>query len=266
MDVEHSKALVRFGNLKVTIEGAIDAANGTPDALAKDVEQLLETLIAERFNRMEFGLAASRIRARCKVDLHWMPVRKMLAKYIHRSYSTLDSMINAAVKAARLDDARLAALIGEGIDPTERKYDSLLDDLLGADFSGTVAEARDVVREALGKFRVLLKRVADERRLAKAAAELDNPSRIRRILKDRLRHIPSGKRNEAGLMIFREFANAFEAEFSESMLQFALGQAKAEVREGQNHRGTELTHDAPLGNRTPTGVAESGFDAISAAM
>jgi hypothetical protein len=175
-------------------------------------------------------------------------------------------MINAAVKAARLDDARLAALIGEGIDPTERKYDSLLDDLQGTAFSGTVAEARDVVREALGKFRVLLKRLANERRLAKAAAEMDNPSRIRRILKDRLRHIPSGKRNEAGLMIFREFANAFEAEFSESMLQFALGQAKAEVRQGQNHRGTEFTHDAPLGNRTPTGVAESGFDAISAAM
>jgi hypothetical protein len=67
-------------------------------------------------------------------------------------------------------------------------------------------------------------------------------------------------------MIFREFANAFEAEFSESMLQFALGQSKAEVRQGQNHRGTELTHDVPLGNRTPTGIAGSGFDAIAAAM
>lgn len=266
MDVEHSKALVRFGNLKVTIEGAIDAANGTSDGLSKDVEQLLATLTTERFNRLEFGLAASRIRARCKLELHWMPVGKILAQYIHRSYSTLDSMMNAAVKAAKLDAARLAALIGEGIDPTERKYDRLLDDLLRRAFSGTAVEARDVVREALGNFRLARKSDIDERRLAKAAVEMDNPSRIRRMLKDRLRHIPSGKRNEAGLVIFREFANAFEAEFSESMLLYVLGQAKAEARRGQNHSGTDLTHVSPLGNQNPTSIAESGFDTAPAAM
>ena len=92
MDVIHTKSLIKFGNLKMAIQGAIDAASGTIDGQTRDIEQLLLTLTAERFSRMEFGLAASKIRERCKADLHWMPVGRLLAKYIHRSYSNLDNL------------------------------------------------------------------------------------------------------------------------------------------------------------------------------
>jgi hypothetical protein len=182
MDVEQTKALVKFGNLKVTIEGAVDAANGTSEGLAKDLDQLHRALTAERLNRLELGLAALRIRSRCKIDLHWMPVGKVLAQYTHKSYSTLDNIMKAAAKAATLGEYRLAALIGEGIDPSERKYDHLLDDLLGTAFSGSPMEAREVVRQALARFRSARKQVADESRRDRAAAEQDSPSRMRRIV------------------------------------------------------------------------------------
>jgi hypothetical protein len=267
MDVEHTKALVKFGNLRVLVEGAVDAANGTSDGVTRDLEELIQTLIAERFSCLDFSLAASKIRERCKVGQNWMPVGKALAKYIHRSYSTLDSMMSAAAKAQKLGDYLLAALTGEGVDPTEKKYDSLLDDLLGAGFSGTVSEARDVVRQALARFHAARKRNADERRLTRIAAEQEDPSRMRRILKERLRNVPPSNRNDAGLAIFREFANAVQAEFSDSILQYLLGQAQSEISLRNNHRRyTEHTKNGSLGRPVPTTAPAPTFDSISAAM
>jgi len=122
MDVNDLKPLVEFGNLEFIIKGAVHAANGTTEGLEGDVDELKRALIAERFSYLTFCLAAIKIRVRCKVDQYWMPVGKALAaNYIHKSYSTLDNRMRAAAKAQKLGNFLLAALIGEGIDPTEKK-------------------------------------------------------------------------------------------------------------------------------------------------
>lgn len=254
MDLKQSKALVEFGNLETLIKRAVRAANGSTIGLERDFEELRRTLVAERFSNLDFCLAASRIRERCKVDRNWMAVGKALAKeIIHRSYSTLDNMMRAAVKAEKLGAFLLAALIDEGIDPTEQKYDSLLDDLSEAGFSGTVGDARDVVRQALVKFRTTRKAAADQSRLAKITAEQDSPTRMRRLLKDRLRGVPPSKRNDAGLTLFHDILTAFQAEFSVPFLQHLLTQAAAEISQRRDHRqNREDQHYASISNQPTT--------------
>jgi Arc/MetJ-type ribon-helix-helix transcriptional regulator len=249
MDIQHTKQLVEFGNLRSVAQEAILAANGTLGGMTQEIDRLLRSLTGECCNRMELGLAAFGVREKCKKELHWMPVRKALAKCIRKSKSTVDNIIKAAVKAKDLGDCLIAALVSEGIDPTEKKYDALIADLLKTHFSGTYPEACEVVKQALVRFRSARKKAAEVRRLAKAAAELKNPSRTRRMLRDRIRHVPSGKRSEAGLAIFREFANAFEAEFSESLLRYALEQVKADGHWSQNDYAVELTNNAQLADQ-----------------
>jgi hypothetical protein len=150
-----------------------------------------------------------------------------VAQHIHRSYSTLDHIINAAEKAATLGEFRLAALIEEVNDPTERKYDKVVDDLLGRDFSGSFADARNVVQQALDKFRAARKEAADKSKRNKAAAEKSNRFRMRQLIRARLRNAPPGRKDEIGSAIYREFAEAFEAEFPGSTLE--LSRRRAEV-------------------------------------
>jgi hypothetical protein len=195
-----------------------------------------------------------------------MPVRDALAKRIRKSKSTVDNIIKAAMKAKDLGDARLAALIGEGVDPTEGKYDSLIDDLLETPSSGTPSEAREAVQKALVKFRAARKRIADKSRKAKLAAEASQPSRMRRMIKDRLRHVPSRKRNEIGLAIYREFEEAFEAEFPDSRLEYLEGKRNAEVSLRQDLHYAEHARGASRNNQTPTTPSAPTLVSVSAAM
>lgn len=227
MDIEEIKRLVKIGNLKVIIESAVLAASGTLEGLAKDIDLLLRALTGLQLNRLDFGLAAAKIRLRCKSEQNWMPVGRFVAQHIHRSYSTLDHIINAAEKAATLGEFRLAALIEEVNDPTERKYDKVVDDLLGRDFSGSFADARNVVQQALDKFRAARKEAADKSKRNKAAAEKSNRFRMRQLIRARLRNAPPGRKDEIGSAIYREFAEAFEAEFPGSTLE--LSRRRAEV-------------------------------------
>jgi len=244
MDVNDLKALVEFGNLEFLIKGAVCAANGMTDGLERDIDELKQALVAERFCYLDVCLAAIKIRVRCKLDQYWMPVRKALANYIHKSCSTLDNRMRAADKAQELGNFVLAALIGEGIDPTEQKYDSLLDDLPAA-FSGTAGEAREIVRQALAKFREARKKTSEKNRLAKIKYEHDSPARTRRLLKDRLRGVPSSKRNDAGRTLFHDVVTAFAAEFSVSFLQHLLSEAQDEISRRQNVVSTASTRTRP---------------------
>jgi len=134
--------------------------------------------------------------------------------------------------------------------PQRKKYDSLLDDLPGA-FSGTAGEAREVVRQALAKFREARKKVAEQSRLAKIKAEHDSPARTRRLLKDRLSGVPSSKRNDAGQTLFHDVVAAFAAEFSDSFLQHLLSEAQAEISRRQKRQQHRKHPDkASMSNQT----------------
>ena len=174
--------------------------------------------------------------------------------------------MNAAVKAEKLDDCRLAVLVGEGIDPTEKKYDHLLNDLLGIPFSGALPEAREVVSQALVRFQAARERIAAERRRARVSAEKNNSSRMRGMLKDRLRHVPLGKRVEAGIAILREFANAFETEFPGSRVECLQEKGEGESCLHQNHRYTEHAYNASQDNETLRVRSAPTFNAVSVAI
>ena len=247
MDIEEIKRLVKIGNLKLIIESAVLAASGTMEGLAIDIESLLRALSGFQLNRLDFGLAAAKIRLRCKSEQNWMPVGRFLAQHIHRSYSTLDNIINAAGKAARLGEFRLAALIEEVNDPTERKYDTVLDDLLGTNFSGSFGDARKVVRQALDRFRAARKDAADKSKRDKAAAEKSNRFRMRQLIRARLRNVPPGRKDEIGRAIYREFAEAYEAEFPGSMLELsrrrAYDQDSGPLKAGQTSGWDQLARN-----------------------
>lgn len=266
MDVEHTKALVEFGNLKRIVEDAVFEANGTLGGLTKVVDLLLQSLTAERFSRMEFGLAAVDVKKLCKVEMNWMPVRDALAKRIRKSKSTVDNIIKAAAKARDLGDARIAALVGEGVDPTEGKYDSLIDDLLETPFFGTPSEAREVVRQMLVRFRAARQRIADKSRKAKLGAEASQLSRMRRMIKDRLRHVPSGKRDEMGLTIIRELAEAFEKELPGFRLECFQGNRKVDIGPHHGRRYIEHVRSAPQDDQAEATTSATALYPVSIAI
>jgi hypothetical protein len=199
MEAKEIKSLLKSGNLSDIIRAQAKAAFGEilPDGMDDEIKSALRAVAGERTSNLDLGLEFSRLRARFKIDQHWMPVRKGLAKLKGRGHSYIDQLIDLAEKASKISDLLLAALLEEGIDPTEKKYETLVAHLAAIDFSGETDQAAEVVRAALDKFRDAKKAAAAQHKKDNEAAEASYVSRSNRSTTIAMKHDPSKETAES---------------------------------------------------------------------
>ena len=133
MKVSQSKILANFGNLRAQLQrGEVKAFGPKPAReITRERELLIKAISGDRSSNLRIGQLVATYRTRYKADRVWMPLGRAIAHALgYRSYTSLDSLTKTAGRASKIPKLLLEAVINDGIDPTESKYVSLVDELV----------------------------------------------------------------------------------------------------------------------------------------
>lgn len=224
MKLSHSKALANCGNLRSRLKrGEIEAFGPKPGrAIICERESMIKAISGNRSSNLRIGQLVASYRNRYKPDHTWMPLGRAIAHALgYRSYTSLNSLMEAADRAWRIPILLRDAVIEAGIDPTESKYNPLVDELRNADFSGTRKEACAFVHAAIESFKASRKEAARKRRQDNSASDAETGTRIARQVAIRLRKTSPGERRTQAKTIVHQLAEALRQEFPECIISLA---------------------------------------------
>jgi len=205
--VSRSKGLAEFEKLNVELRVAEAKSFGPrlPRGLEKHREQLIDSIADNRTSNLRIGLLVASYRDHYKIEHEWTPIGLMIARSLgYKSYTSLHSLMKAAVNAVRIPHSLLVAIIELGIDPTEGKYRQLVKELLRMVFAGDIEDARVAAQAAIDVFRARREDAAVKRKSASSASAAQFGDRIARQVTLNVRSMPAEERRARAELIVRK--------------------------------------------------------------
>lgn len=210
-----AKGLAKFEKLSDELRAAEAKSFGTrlPRGMEQQRKLLVQAIASDRNSRIRIGVLAAGYRDHYKIEEAWMPIGRSIALSLgYKSYTSLNSLMKAAVSASRIPEPLLAALIELQIDPTESKYRQLVKELQSTDFSGNDEEAHDVVKAAIERFHTCKQDAARKRKKDASASAAQFGNRIARQLAIHMLDMPANERRARVETIVREIEKAIRVE------------------------------------------------------
>lgn len=254
--VSPSKPFPKFGNLRAQLRQGEAKEFGPKPApeIVRDRESLIHAISGNRGSNLHVGQLAAIYRDRFKVDHTWMPLGRAIARALgYRSYTSLDSLMTAAKNAGRIPVLLRDAVIEAGIDPTERKYASLVNELAMTDFTGTRKEAQDVVLTAIQSFKEHKKTEAKKRRLERSVSNAETGEGVAKQIVSCLKKTPPDERRQQAQMFVGQLSEAVRKEFPEFILSLAWVESRA---------AAETCGDQTTISATPSAIALEKIQSI----
>ena len=214
MKVPRTKGLADFEKLNDELREAEAKSFGTrlPRGMERHREQLVQAIASDRNSRIRIGQIAARYRDHYKIDQTWMPIGESIARSLgYKSYTSLNTLMKAAIGASKIPQPLLAVLIELGIDPTESKFRQLVKELQSTDFSGDDKEARSVAQAAIDRFSARKRDATSNRRKDNSASAAQFGDRIARQVAINVRSLPSGERRAQAEAILRQIEGAIRS-------------------------------------------------------
>lgn len=218
------KRLTKFEKLNGELQMGEARAFGTklPSGMEWRRRSLVAAIANDRCSSIDIGLLASRYRDHFKIEQAWMPLGESIAHSLgFKSYTSLNSLMNAAIQASKIPESLLAAVIEQGIDLTENKYGPLVKDLQCMNFTGDNDDAHTLAQTAIDRFRARRKEAAEKRKKDKLTSAAHIGDRIARQLAANLREMPSSALTDHVERIVQHIEEAIRAQIPGCTIQVA---------------------------------------------